>query len=182
MLARAAVAVAGCAVLSWWWAARRRRHLSVTLIDEPSSSAYSQEVSRTEALSLSDVQHACHVAIYAPVGYKLWGEVAAGHAALMQLRFDGLLGFPGGLVDRLAGGQLEDLAAAANRELTEELSSRVSVSDADYMYSTYIPGCRICTHFFAKQVTEAELDALERDALDAHDRYEARPHLLSTTR
>jgi len=36
----------------------------------------------------------------------------------MQMRFDGLIGFPGGLVDR-PDGQLETLEVAANRELTE---------------------------------------------------------------
>ena len=75
----------------------------------------SRFVTRAEAIAMNCLQ-ACHVAIWAPVAYKLWGEVPAGHAILMQMRFDGLLGFPGGLVDAVEGGRLEDLKVAANRE------------------------------------------------------------------
>jgi len=117
-------------------------------------------------------RQACHVAIWAPVGYKLWGQVPAGHAILMQVRFDGLIGFPGGLVDSLEDGRLEDLAVAANRELSEELSANVAVDDGDYAGCIYLPEQEICTHLFAKRVDEATLDALERDALTAHDRFE----------
>lgn len=123
---------------------------------------------------MQDTRHACHVALYAAVSYKLWGVVPAGHAVLMQMRFDGLLGFPGGLVDTLEaeGGRLEELEVAANRELREELSARVEVSTADYRGSLYLPKQRLCTHLFARKVSETTLDALERDALAAHDRFE----------
>lgn len=128
-------------------------------------------VSRAEALAMAGVRHACHVGLYAEVAYSLWGSVPAGHAVLMQLRFDGLLGFPGGLVDTVDGA-LEDLAAAANRELREELSGLVAVGDGDYRACLHLPDAQLCTHFFAKRVSEATLDALERDALTAHDRFE----------
>jgi ADP-ribose pyrophosphatase YjhB (NUDIX family) len=116
-------------------------------------------------------RQACHVAVWAQVDYKLWGQLPAGHAILMQMRFDGLLGFPGGLVDKVEGA-LEDLATAANRELAEELSTNVRVNDDDYLGCIYLPDEAICTHLFEKRVSAAVLDELERDALSAHDRFE----------
>ena len=120
---------------------------------------------------MPNMRHACHTAIWAPVSYKLWREVPAGHAILMQLRFDGLIGFPGGMVDYV-DGKLEDLAVAATRELTEELSPNISVSDDDYLGCMYLPDQQICTHLFEKKVTEEVLASLERDALAVHDRFE----------
>lgn len=143
-----------------WYLVRRRRL----------AYARGRLVSREEALAMG-CRQACHVAIWAPVAYKLWGQVPAGHAILMQLRFDGLIGFPGGLVD-MVDGRLEDLAVAANRELAEELSPNVSVADENWLGCIYLPGQDICTHLFEKRVTEAELEQLERDALTAHDRFE----------
>ncbi|XP_071657299.1 U8 snoRNA-decapping enzyme-like [Patagioenas fasciata] len=59
-------------------------------------------------------RHACHVLLYAPLPA---GSPPPGYAVLMQLRFDGRFGFPGGLVE--AGG--ESLEAGLQRELREEL-------------------------------------------------------------
>lgn len=42
------------------------------------------------------------------------------HVTLLQLRFDGIFGFPGGLVD--AG---EDLEVAMNREFDEEVGKNL---------------------------------------------------------
>ena len=154
-----AAVAAGCALYLLW---RRQWR-------PPQSGG--QLVSRDEALAIPGARHACHTAIWAPVSYSLWGVVPAHYAILMQVRFDGLIGFPGGLVDTI-DGRLEDLAVAATRELTEELSPNVAVSDSDYLGCIYLAEQHICTHLFEKRVTEAKLDALEMDALHAHDRFE----------
>ena len=130
-----------------------------------------EQISRSEALDMG-CRHACHVAIWAPVGYSLWRTVPARYAVLMQMRFDGLIGFPGGLVDKKDDGSLEDLATAANRELAEELSANLCVSNADYLGCIYLADEDICTHLFEKKVTEGKLNELERDALSAKDRFE----------
>lgn len=154
-----ALVTAGCALYLLW-----RRHRRPPLRGW-------RHVSREEAMAMAGARHACHTAIWAPVGYSLWGAVPARYAILMQVRFDGLIGFPGGLVD-MVEGRLEDLAVAATRELTEELSPNVAVSDSDYLGCIYLAEQHICTHLFEKRVTEAELDKLEMDALFAHDRFE----------
>lgn len=154
-----ALVTAGCALYLLW-----RRHRRPPLRGW-------RHVSREEAMAMPGARHACHTAIWAPVGYSLWGAVPARYAILMQVRFDGLIGFPGGLVD-MVEGRLEDLAVAATRELTEELSPNVAVSDSDYLGCIYLAEQHICTHLFEKRVTEAELDKLEMDALFAHDRFE----------
>ncbi|XP_039428455.1 uncharacterized protein LOC120412188 isoform X2 [Corvus cornix cornix] len=58
-------------------------------------------------------RHACHVLLHAPLPA---GAPPPGHAVLMQLRFDGRFGFPGGLAE-----PGEPLEAALERELREEL-------------------------------------------------------------
>jgi ADP-ribose pyrophosphatase YjhB (NUDIX family) len=128
-------------------------------------------IPRSAALAMPGAKQACHVAIWAPVKYQLWGTLPAGHAVLMQMRFDGLLGFPGGLVD-IVDGHREDLSVAATRELAEELSANVVVSDGDYLGCIYLPDQHLCTHLYEKRVTEAMLSQLERDALTAYDRFE----------
>ncbi|KAK2510803.1 hypothetical protein Q9966_016804 [Columba livia] len=53
-------------------------------------------------------RHACHVLLYAPLPA---GSPPPGYAVLMQLRFDGRFGFPGGLVE--PGGGVSGGRAAA---------------------------------------------------------------------
>lgn len=158
-LAVAVTAAGSCVMVAWLRRQRRAPRL----------------VSREEALAMAEhhgARQACHTAIWAPVSYKLWGELPARYAILMQVRFDGLLGFPGGLVDRAQDGLLEALADAASRELHEELSANISVGEEDYVDCIYLPEQHICTHLFQKRISEAEFDSLERDALSAHDKFE----------
>ena len=88
-------------------------------------------------------------------------------ALQMQLRFDGQFGFPGGFVD-----EAEDLEAAINREVTEELgttSKPVDITEDDYVishsYEEHIPKLKmtkkLCLHFFAKKVPFEQFLELE---------------------
>ncbi|XP_034517898.1 U8 snoRNA-decapping enzyme [Ailuropoda melanoleuca] len=122
-----------------------------------------------EALALgSGWRHACHALLYAPDPGTLFGRIPLRYAVLMQMRFDGRLGFPGGFVSVHDGG----LEAGLNRELTEELGKAAAdfrVERADYRSSHAGPGTRIVAHFYAKRLTLQQLVAVEMGAPRAKD-------------
>ncbi|XP_019363073.1 PREDICTED: protein syndesmos [Gavialis gangeticus] len=83
----------------------------------------------------------------------------------MQMRFDGLLGFPGGFVDRRYWS-LED---GLNRVLGLGLGC-VRLMEADYLCSHLTEGPhRVVAHFYARQVTLEELHAVEINAVHSRD-------------
>ncbi|XP_025304887.1 U8 snoRNA-decapping enzyme [Canis lupus baileyi] len=113
-------------------------------------------------------RHACHALLYAPDPGLLFGRIPLRYAVLMQMRFDGRLGFPGGLVN-LQDGSLE---AGLRRELSEELgeaAAHVPLERADYRSSHAAPGPRVVAHFYAKQLTLEQLLAVEKGAPRAKD-------------
>ncbi|XP_053454469.1 U8 snoRNA-decapping enzyme [Nycticebus coucang] len=122
-----------------------------------------------EALELGPGwRHACHALLYAPDPGMLFGRIPLRYAVLMQMRFDGRLGFPGGFVDK-QDSSLED---ALNRELHEELGEAVAafrVERADYRSSHAGSGQRIVAHFYAKCLTLEQLLAVEEGATQAKD-------------
>ncbi|TSM04886.1 U8 snoRNA-decapping enzyme [Bagarius yarrelli] len=121
-----------------------------------------KEMSREDALSRLDHKHACHILLYADSKAKLFGKIPIKHIVLMQMRFDGLLGFPGGLVDP----SVESLEAGLSRELQEELGAAVPVTSDDYVYSHLSSSPpRLVLHFYSKKLKEAELLELERAAV-----------------
>lgn len=121
-----------------------------------------RRLSRIESLSLKDVRHGCHAMLHAPVeNVKLFGQIPVPNTILMQLRFDGRLGFPGGFVDA-SDATLED---AVNREIEEELGvipKTAQLSENDYVMSHYCQDIRFCVHFFSKQVRFFELLQMEK--------------------
>ena len=91
----------------------------------------------------------------------------------MQMRFDGKLGFPGGFVE-----PGEDIVVGLNRELIEEIrldTTKHAITKEDFLFSHYIPNkddetksSRIRV-FFAKEVTKAEYEIMEKQSLDAKE-------------
>ena len=89
------------------------------------------------------------------------------------MRFDGKLGFPGGLVD-----PGEDIVFGLNRELVEEINLDIekhSVTNKDFLFCHYIPdendpkiSSRIRI-FFAKEVTKNDFELIEKRSLDAKE-------------
>ncbi|XP_066528590.1 U8 snoRNA-decapping enzyme isoform X2 [Hoplias malabaricus] len=80
----------------------------------------------------------------------------------MQMRFDGLLGFPGGLVKPSE----ESLEAGLIRELQEEIGVAVPVTVDDYVSSRLAPSPPLLiTHFYTKKMTEAQLLEIEKAAV-----------------
>ncbi|XP_040818851.1 U8 snoRNA-decapping enzyme-like [Ochotona curzoniae] len=123
----------------------------------------------SEALALEPPwRHACHAMLYAPDPGKLFGRIPLRYAVLMQMRFDGRLGFPGGFVD----SQDSCLEDGLNRELCEELGEAASafrVERADYRSSHVSDGRRVVAHFYAKQLELEQLVAVEARAPQAKD-------------
>ncbi|KAI4888914.1 hypothetical protein NFI96_028872 [Prochilodus magdalenae] len=121
-----------------------------------------QEISREEALSRVGYRQACHILLYADTRAKLFGRIPIKHIVLMQMRFDGLLGFPGGLVNPSE----ESLESGLSRELQEEVGVAVPVTVDDYVYS-HLPTfpTQLVTHFYTKKMTEAEILEIEKAAV-----------------
>ncbi|XP_065798603.1 U8 snoRNA-decapping enzyme isoform X2 [Muntiacus reevesi] len=122
-----------------------------------------------EALQLGPGwRHACHALLYAPDPGLLFGRIPLRYAVLMQMRFDGRLGFPGGFVD-LRDGSLED---GLNRELCEELGEAAAafrVERADYRSSHAGSRPRVVAHFYTKLLSLEQLTAVEIGAPRARD-------------
>ena len=90
-----------------------------------------------------------------------------------KLRFDGKLGFPGGLVE-----PGEDIVAGLNRELVEEINldiTKHSIKEEDFVFCHYIPSEDDQTKssririFFAKEVTKSDFEIIEKRSLDAKE-------------
>lgn len=85
----------------------------------------------------------------------------------MQMRFDGYIGFPGGLVD--SG---EDQITALNRELLEEMNldtSTYKVTEENHIVSHYSTKKNICLHFYALEVPEEDIKKIEVKSLSSKD-------------
>ena len=91
----------------------------------------------------------------------------------MQMRFDGKMGFPGGLID-----PGENVVNGLNRELDEEINldlEKHSIKADDFLFCHYTSNVndpqtssRIRI-FFAKDVTKAEFENIEKRSLDAKE-------------
>ncbi|XP_051280046.1 U8 snoRNA-decapping enzyme isoform X2 [Dicentrarchus labrax] len=127
----------------------------------------SGQLSRAEALVCSGCRHACHVMLYSDTKTKLFGRIPIRHIILMQMRFDGLLGFPGGLVNPSE----ETLEAGLSRELLEELGVALPISVEDHVDSCHAPASsssssssQLITHFYVKKMEEEQIREVERAA------------------
>ncbi|XP_053156501.1 U8 snoRNA-decapping enzyme-like [Hemicordylus capensis] len=133
--------------------------------------AESRSLSRVEALRLGppDWKHACHALLYAPCPGRLFGKIPLRFAVLMQMRFDGRLGFPGGFVDPRDASLEEGL----NRELHEELgpgATSLLVAERDYLssHASERPQ-RVVAHFYAQRLSLEEFQTIEDRATQAKD-------------
>ncbi|KAJ8259146.1 hypothetical protein COCON_G00181580 [Conger conger] len=123
-----------------------------------------QEISKGESLLLKGHRHACHIMIHADTDAKLFGKTPIKHIVLMQMRFDGLLGFPGGLVNP---GE-ETLEAGLSRELWEEIGVALKVGPEDHCSSCLaLSPPNLVTHFYTKKLSEEEVREIERAAVSS---------------
>ncbi|XP_029465473.1 U8 snoRNA-decapping enzyme [Rhinatrema bivittatum] len=116
-----------------------------------------------------EYKRACHVLLHAPSPHKVFGRVPVRHVVLMQMRFDGRLGFPGGFVDPRDSSLEEGL----NRELAEEMGLGVGVArvtENDYISSWVMEHPqKIVGYFYAKRLSLEQLEQLEAGALSAKE-------------
>ena len=83
------------------------------------------------------------------------------------MRFDGYLGFPGGLID-----EGEDVVVGLNRELVEEMHLDVGkypVKEEDYVVTHWSPSKKLLLHFYALEVAIEDLKKMEESATQACD-------------
>ncbi|XP_050545294.1 U8 snoRNA-decapping enzyme-like [Daktulosphaira vitifoliae] len=123
-----------------------------------------QEINKAEYKSLTN---AAHCMIYAENDEMLFGIYKIRASILMQLRYDGYFGFPGGLID--AG---EDNVTAVNRELKEEMNLDISkheVKNNDHIISHWSKERKLVVHFYKLKVSITELLEIEKRALLAKD-------------
>uniref|UniRef100_A0A8C8ZNJ0 U8 snoRNA-decapping enzyme n=1 Tax=Prolemur simus TaxID=1328070 RepID=A0A8C8ZNJ0_PROSS len=120
-----------------------------------------------EALALGPGwRHICHALLYAPDPGMLFGRIPLRYAVLMQMRFDGRLGFPGGFVEK----QDRSLEDGLNRALLQQLGEGVvafRVERADYRSSHAGSKPDVVAHFYAKCLTLEQLLAVETGATRA---------------
>ncbi|THD20362.1 Nudix (Nucleoside diphosphate linked moiety X)-type motif 16 [Fasciola hepatica] len=87
---------------------------------------------------------------------------------MMQMRFDGCLGFPGGLVDP-EDNSIED---GLNREITEEMgasSPALFFSRNDFAFKHLSKSTNYLLYFYVKRVPPEEYGFLERCVLNARE-------------
>lgn len=120
----------------------------------------------TETKYVSCTQ-AAHCMIYAKDTKRIFNLYNARAAILMQMRFDGYLGFPGGLVD-----EGEDVITGLNRELVEEMNispTRNLIKDENYVVSHWNESTKLVLNFYAVEVPMDELSRIEQNSVFAHD-------------
>lgn len=86
-------------------------------------------------------------------------------------RFDGKLGFPGGIVSDLAVPDAT-LEEGLNRELEEEMAldmSRFAFNSSHYVISHYCPRANLILNFYAQEVSEQAFKEIELNALKAEE-------------
>lgn len=85
----------------------------------------------------------------------------------MQVRFDGYIGFPGGLIE-----EGEDAVFSLNRELKEEMDldlTKFSVKSSNHVISHFNEKIGLKVYFYALEVSMDELKKIEINALQAKD-------------
>nr|XP_018900102.1 PREDICTED: uncharacterized protein LOC109032434 [Bemisia tabaci]XP_018900103.1 PREDICTED: uncharacterized protein LOC109032434 [Bemisia tabaci]XP_018900104.1 PREDICTED: uncharacterized protein LOC109032434 [Bemisia tabaci]XP_018900105.1 PREDICTED: uncharacterized protein LOC109032434 [Bemisia tabaci] len=145
-------------------------HLASTEIyGRPSTADEYTELTKEEINSehYSSKTNACHCLLFARKNKKTFGVYNPRATVLMQMRFDGYIGFPGGLVD--SG---EDQITALNRELLEEMNldtSTYKVTEENHIVSHYSTKKNICLHFYALEVPEEDIKKIEVKSLSSKD-------------
>ncbi|XP_055339629.1 U8 snoRNA-decapping enzyme-like isoform X2 [Paramacrobiotus metropolitanus] len=124
-----------------------------------------------QAANSGPIVQACHAMLYARTEARFVRELPCRAWVMMQMRFDGKLGFPGGIVSDLAvpDASLED---GLNRELQEEIRldvARFGFTRQHYVISHFCPRVNLILNLYAQEVTEAEFREIERQALTADE-------------
>lgn len=122
-------------------------------------------ISFHKALELTDYRHAAHCCIYVPCPTPVLEHYVSSALIMLQMRFDGHLGFHGGLVDG------KDVIGGLNRELKEEinLNEKYFATGKDYLFSHLEISNKLCLHLYAKKVSIEDFKDIERNIHAARD-------------
>ena len=112
-----------------------------------------------------DETHAAHCMLWFRTSDSKYHHISY---AFLQLRYDGLLGFPGGIVDEDITS-LESIIDALQREMEEEMNYSDPIGVEHYIYSYYCAKKRIISHFFAKEISLSEAQQVEQTFSKARD-------------
>lgn len=125
-----------------------------------------------DAINMNHLKHAAHCCLYT----KEYHSDFVGCYLLMQLRFDGEFGFPGGFIDEQVHTSKEILDGL-NRELSEEINidtKLLSVQETDHICSHLMeklqdgkPIQQIVLNFFAKELTKDQFEEIEKSHVHA---------------
>ncbi|GLH04308.1 U8 snoRNA-decapping enzyme [Gryllus bimaculatus] len=108
-----------------------------------------------------------HCMIYSKQNEKMFGLYDTRAAVLMQMRFDGYIGFPGGLID-----DGENTVSGVNRELVEEINfdlEKFTIKEEHHVISHVNEKLKLILHFFAIEVPLQDFEEMEKKSLSAHD-------------
>jgi U8 snoRNA-decapping enzyme len=139
---------------------------------------FGKEIPFESCLLEKDHAHAVHCMIWAKWEDHFVIEEFVPHAAiLMQVRFDGCIGFPGGMVDEDITGisshqAKEKVISAVTRELAEEMNvdfTRHVITKDDYMCTYRHPSKKLFLHFFTFEMSLDSLREIENMALKSMD-------------
>ncbi|XP_035825269.1 U8 snoRNA-decapping enzyme-like [Aplysia californica] len=115
----------------------------------------------------SSLRHAAHGMIFARKNKLLWDLYDMLGLVMMQMRFDGVLGFPGGLVD-----EGETPVEAVNREMKEEICldlDKYSFSE-DHCISIQLNEKKgLVLYFYQMEVSCEDFVAMEHNIINAPD-------------
>lgn len=120
-----------------------------------------------EAKKLKDYTVAAHAFFWAKNDQKLWNMFSQLASIMMQMRFDGSIGFPGGLIDP----DDKNIVDGLNRELQEELNldKAYYCSDQDYFFSSVCHSRKLVLHFYIKEVSFEQFKTIELNSLSAKE-------------
>lgn len=126
------------------------------------------DISYELALGLDkSYKHASHAFLWARNDGKLWSyDLKA--SIMMQLRFDGHIGFPGGFIDP-EDPTWED---GLNRELCEELNLQketFQLNKTNYLFSNIDKLRMNVLHFYAKEFSMQDFNQIELDSMKSKD-------------
>ncbi|XP_060586532.1 U8 snoRNA-decapping enzyme-like [Ruditapes philippinarum] len=96
-----------------------------------------------------------------------WNQQSTKAAVIMQMRFDGRFGFPGGHINNG-----EKTIVGLNRELKEELGLDISefgFKETDYAVTYLHKVKKFVLHFFVKEVTLENLKTIESNCIHAQE-------------
>lgn len=125
-----------------------------------------KEIEREQASQLNKYRHAAHALIWSKNESVFWDHDLKA-AVLMQLRFDGCLGFPGGFIEKDDKTWHEGL----NRELKEEMDIDASfcLTDDNYFFSAVSHQVKLVLHMYVKEVSLDDFAHIEKASIQAKD-------------